>query len=438
MVRSPISIITAGPSGRDMWKELSAIRSDTTGFLGRMHQRFGDVVQYPVPVPAFSITQAEAVDRVLRTNARNYTKQTLQFESLKLVTGEGLLTADGEIWRNHRRILQPAFHRTTQNLVLDAIEDSYSTWSTQWRKENSIELAEAMQHITLEVVGRSLFGTSLSADADVIASATIKALKVVVAKARTPLPIPPTVPTPNNIRLRRALRTLDRAVAQLLQAPPSHPDAFITLLREAHEDDPIRFDVTAIRDEIVTFIVAGHETVAAAMTWALVKLQQNPQHLERATAEARGVNNTRDLSEIPFVVSAFAETLRLYPPAWLITRTSIESDEIAGVEIPPRSLIIMSPYLMHRGSVWEHPEDFRPERFTATQDSVARADYLPFGLGARLCIGRDMALVEGPLLLASLLRDFEILPQTDFSRVPMQQGVTLHPAKALPVRLLGL
>ena len=428
--------LAPGPTPLQMFRALQKVRTDTTGYLADVHRTYGDMVQFPVPTPAVSINNVTAVDRVLRTNAKNYTKHTLQYGSLKLVTGEGLLTSDGEIWKAHRRALQPAFHRTLQNLTVSAIEDSYAHFASDWRRARTIEVAQVMQHVTLEVVGRSLFGTSLSGSADVIARATLKALEVVVAKARMPLPIPLSIPTPNNIRLKSAVSALDAAVRELMASPAAHPDAFITLLREAHEADPQKFDVAAVRDEIVTFIVAGHETVASALTWTLHFLQSHPASLEAVVQEARSGVDTSDLAQIPLAVAAYAEALRLYPPAWLITRQSIEEDELCGITMPPKSLIIMSPYLLQRTERWSEPEKFDLSRFLGdTNSQVARPDYLPFGLGARLCIGRDMALVEGPLLLSKMLRDFDIQPTTDWATVGVTNGVTLHPTRAMGARL---
>ena len=435
MAKNPVQLITNGPTGSEMFRNISMIRRNTAGFLGKMHAAHGDIVQFPVPIPAFSINDPQDVDHVLRVNGRNYSKHTLQYNSLKLVTGEGLLTADSEIWKAHRRALQPAFHRTMQAMVIDAINDSYDHISQQWHLNSEIEIASAMQHVTLDVVGRSLFGTSLSGSADVIAQATLQALKVVVAKARTPLPIPRWLPTPNNLRLNRAVKHLDLAVAQLLATPATHPDAFISLLREAHESDPVSFDVEAIRDEIVTFIVAGHETVASATTWAIQLMLTHPEVYRKACEEARAATDFDTLANFPVLQSVFAETLRLYPPAWLITRTTIEPDVLGGVEIPANALIIMSPYLLHRGQRWDDPETFDPTRFSDAQSQIARSDYMPFGLGMRMCIGRDMALVEGPLLLARLLRDFDITPTNDWNSLGVTQSVTMHPTKQMLARL---
>lgn len=426
--------IAPGPDALSMLRNLPSIRTDTTGFLIKMHQQFGPIVQFPVPIPAFSISNPEVVDYVLRGNAKNYAKQTLQYQSLAIVTGEGLLTADGEIWRAHRKILQPAFHRAMQSLVISAIEDSYQVLKQKWVSEPLLEISSAMQHLTLEVVGRALFGKSLSGESEAIASATISALDVVVAKAQLPLPIPTWIPTKNNRKLKKAIAQLDKAVAELLTAPETHPDAFISLLREAHLSDPVRFDVTAVRDEIVTFIVAGHETVASAMAWMWQLLINHPTVLNQCINEAKAAKNLDDLNHVPYIQSVFAETMRLYPPAWLITRNTLASDVLEGVEVPANSLVIMSPYLLQRQGSWQKPEVFDPSRFDTPQSQLSRSEYLPFGLGARMCIGRDMALVEGPLLMARILRDFDVTPLSDWADVGMTQSVTLHPTKAMAAK----
>ena len=427
--------VAPGPDALTMLKSLGYIRKDTTGFLMNMHQKHGAIVQYPVPIPAFSISNPETVDYVLRANAKNFAKQTLQYKSLSIITGEGLLTADGEIWKAHRKVLQPAFHRAMQSLVIEAIEDSYQVLKEKWTANPDIEIGAAMQHLTLEVVGRALFGKSLSGESEEIASATITALDIVVAKAQMPLPIPTWVPTKNHRKLNRAIKLLDKAVEQLLLAEETHPDAFISLLREAHQFDPVKFDVKAVRDEIITFIVAGHETVASAMSWMWQLLQEHPSVLTKSVEEAKQAENLNDLSQVPYLQSVFAETMRLYPPAWLITRNTISSDILEGVEIPENSLIIMSPYMLQRQGSWENPNIFDPNRFTQPQSQLARSEYLPFGLGARMCIGRDMALVEGPLLMARILRDFEVRPTNDWADVGMTQSVTLHPTTAMQANL---
>jgi cytochrome P450 len=406
-------------------------------------------------VPAtYVVTDPEAVRRVLVTNARNYGKRTLQYTSLSLVTGEGLLTADTEAWRPQRRAVQPAFHHESLELVADHVEEATDRLLDRWRSEGAetvdlvVDMDEAMMHLALEVVGSSLFGSDLSEDADRLASATLRALDVVVKKARTPLPAPERIPTPTNVTLRRAVRALDDAVEAMLVDRADHPRAegepardMLDLLLDAY-DDGSALGRAQLRDQIVTFIVAGHETVASALTWAWHLLADDPESMSRLRAEAEALGGPprfADLPRLPFTAAVVDEVLRLYPPAWLITRRSLGPDTLGGVEIPGDALVIISPWLVHRhASVWTDPERFDPTRFLdeagrRRRDVVAGPGYLPFGAGPRLCIGRDMALLEAVLVLAALVGTIDVAPVgAPPTAVPL---VTIRPDHGLPMRV---
>jgi cytochrome P450 len=438
-----------------MLRAFGLIRRDPLRFLDQVRERYGDVVQLPIPVPAtYVVTDPEAVRRVLVTNARNYGKRTLQYTSLSLVTGEGLLTADTEAWRPQRRAVQPAFHHESLELVADHVEEATARLLDRWRSEGAetvdlvVDMDEAMMHLALEVVGSSLFGSDLSEDADRLATATLRALDVVVKKARTPLPAPERIPTPTNITLRRAVRALDDAVEAMLVDRAAHPRAegepardMLDLLLDAY-DDGSAIGRAQLRDQIVTFIVAGHETVASALTWAWHLLAGDPESMSRLRAEAEALGGPprfADLPRLPFTAAVVDEVLRLYPPAWLITRRSLGPDELAGVEIPGDALVIISPWLVHRhASVWTDPERFDPTRFLdeagqRRRDVVAGPGYLPFGAGPRLCIGRDMALLEAVLVLAALVGTIDVAPVgAPPTAVPL---VTIRPDHGLPMRV---
>jgi cytochrome P450 len=261
----------------------------------------------------------------------------------------------------------------------------------------------AMMHAALEVVGLSLFGTDLSQDAERLASATLEALDVVVARARVPITPPAWVLTPANRRLQRAVAQLDGAVASMLQQPVRGHD-MLALLRSVRDESGAGLTPAEIRDQVVTFIVAGHETVASAMTWAWALVAKHPHVQQRLQAEADAVLGTRsvtfaDLERFPYARAVFDETLRLYPPAWLITRKALDADVLGGHDIPSGALIIVSPWLLHRHpQVWQDPQEFRPERFL--EGDVDRTAFIPFGAGPRLCIGRDFSYVEGVAMLA--------------------------------------
>ena len=450
----PAPITAPGPAGGEMLRSIGAIRRDPLAFLAAMRAEYGDVLQFPIPVPpTYLVTDPEAVRRVLVTNAKAYGKRTLQYSTLALVTGEGLLTADTEAWRPQRRLIQPAFHRASLELVAGHVRTAVDRLVERWSRSDGqvVDVDEAMMHLALEVVGSSLFGSDLSGDAERLADATLAALDVVVKKARSPLPIPVAVPTPTNIVLRRAVAKLDAAVDAMLAdraARPLHegcpPRDMLDLLLAAHDDDGSRLSRQQVRDQVVTFIVAGHETVASALTWAWHLLASNPEASAALRDEVdavcpSGTPGFDDAARLPWTSAVLDETLRLYPPAWLVTRRSLAADVLGGVDVPADALVIVSPWLVHRDPAsWPDPERFDPSRFLGEdglrrRDLAASSAYLPFGAGPRLCIGRDMALLEGVLVLASLVArvDLEAVGAPPRA-VPL---VTIRPAEGLPMRV---
>ena len=437
-----------GPSGPQMLRAIRTIRSDALGFLEQMARVYGPVVQFPIPSPpTYLVSDPEAVRRVLVTHARDYDKETIQYRSLSLVTGEGLLTTSGEVWRRQRRMVQPAFHHEVLEGVVGyaarATEELISRWGDLSRGA-VIDIDEAMMRVALETVGASLFGTDLSGDADRLARATIEALDVVVARAQVPVQPPDWLPTRPTRRLRAALVQLDDAVASMVASrqragSADEPSTLLDLLVEAAAADP-PIPASEVRDELVAFLVAGHETTASALTWALWLLAGDAEVQGEVARELDEVLGERaltyaDLDRLPWTRAVFDEAMRLYPPVWLVSRHAKEDDVLAGREIPAGSLIIMTPYIAQRDPLlWEAPTEFRPQRFLDGHRRGAAGDaiFWPFGLGPRMCIGRDFAYVEGMAVLSVLLR------QVAVSRVPgvvprPAALVTLRPADALPL-----
>jgi cytochrome P450 len=437
-----------GPSGPQMLRAIRTIRSDALGFLEQMARDYGPVVQFPIPSPpTYLVSDPEAVRRVLVTHARDYDKQTIQYRSLSLVTGEGLLTTSGEVWRRQRRMVQPAFHHEVLEGVVGyavrAADELISRWGDLSRGA-VIDIDEAMMRVALETVGASLFGTDLSGDADRLARATIEALDVVVARAQVPVQPPDWLPTRPTRRLRAALVQLDDAVASMVASrqragSADEPSTLLDLLVEAAAADP-PIPASEVRDELVAFLVAGHETTASALTWALWLLAGDAEVQGEVARELDEVLGERaptyaDLDRLPWTRAVFDEAMRLYPPVWLVSRHAKEDDVLAGREIPAGSLIIMTPYIAQRDpQLWEAPTEFRPQRFLDGHRRGAAGDaiFWPFGLGPRMCIGRDFAYVEGMAVLSVLLR------QVAVSRIPgvvprPAALVTLRPADALPL-----
>jgi cytochrome P450 len=428
-----------------MLGSFGAIRKNPLAYLDSVWRTYGDVVQFPVPKPpSYLVNDPDGVRSVLVTTARSYGKSTIQYSALSLVTGEGLLSADTAEWKRQRPMVQPAFHRETLTTIVSHVATAAERIIEDWNALTEgavVDIDAAIMNAALEVVGHALFGSDLSTDADVLTTATLDALDVVIARARVPITPPAWVPTPGNRKLSSSVAALDRAVHSMLDSRGVRevPADMLDLLITARDDEGHALTETEIRDQVVTFIVAGHETVASALTWTFALLAENPEVMRLLQAEADAVLGGNaaqfaDYQRLPYARAVIDETLRLYPPAWLITRNSLGDDSLGGYEVPEGSLIIMSPWLLHRHpGVWANPDRFDPQRFI--DGEIDRSAFIPFGAGPRQCIGRDFAYVEAVLLLSSLVAHFDLEYPAGQQRPPAVPLVTMRPANGLHLRV---
>jgi len=427
-------VTSIGPQGGAMLRNIKNITSDPLTYLESTWAEFGDVVQFPIPKPAtYLVSSPEGAREVLVNQHNETSKRTLQYNNLSLVTGEGLLTADTQAWRPRRRMLQPAFHKEMIALSEHHIAAGLAKLDSNWLEQTAmgpaiVDIDHAMMSLALEITCGALFGIDVNDDVDEITAATLTALHGVVARARNPISLPLVIPTPANLKMKRAIKRLDKAVEAILASRELDklPDqAPIRDMLDVLLDPDLETPLTKqqIRDEIATFIVAGHETVASALTWAWHLLVTNPDELQKLK---------QDPARAPLV---FDESLRLYPPAWVITRRTLSDITVDDVLIPAHSLVIVSPWLVHRNpKVWENPDAFIPDRFLSGSPQLG---YLPFGSGARLCIGKEMARLEGAKILAHIATTWNI-EAIHTSPVPIDASVTLRPVSGMPVRISRL
>jgi cytochrome P450 len=438
-----------GPLPREMLRAVSTIRADPLTYLARTVERYGDLVAFPLPrTPALLVNTPAGARRVLVTNHRAYNKRTVQYGALSMVTGAGMLTSDGDTWRRSRRAAQPAFHHGSLDVVGRESAAVAERLRGAWLADGGlVDVDTACLQATLAVVGRTLFGGELARDGDALVRAVLAALEVVVRKARMPLPVPAWLPSPGNRALARANAALDAACARLVAARRSAPwvaapaDLLDLLLQAA---DGGALEPRQVRDELVTMVVAGHETVASCLTWTLHLLATHPVEQQRVHKELDAVLQGREpsLVDVARLVQTRAvvdESLRLFPPAWVLSRRAVQDDVVDGVAVPAGTLLIISPWLLHRrAGEFPEPERFDPQRFLSPGGDAGsrtqRAAYLPFGAGPRLCIGRDFALLETVLVLAGLLRSHSVTPSPG-RQVDVDALVTLRPRNCLFLRL---
>ena len=448
MTKRPASFLgtpatAPGPLGPDMLRAFGQIRRDPLEYLHRTWRRHGDIVQFPVPrPPSYLVNSPAGVRRVLVDNAKNYGKSTIQYRALSLVTGDGLLTSDGVVWREQRRVLQPAFHHGALDAIGSHVVDATARVAKQWRPLSDgtvVDIDAFMMNAALEVVAASLMSTDLTGRSSDIAAATLEALDVVVARARVPVTPPSWMPTPANRILKRSVARLDAAVSDMVASRAQDPgEDLLGLLLAVRDESGRPLTLEQIRDQLVTFIVAGHETVASALGWAWGLIAAHPEVGERIAREADSLAPGRaiafeDYAHLTYTRAVIEETLRLYPPAWLITRSALTPDVIDGVSIPQGALVIISPWLLHRHpTLWPEPEEFRPERF---EHGVERFAHIPFGAGPRLCIGRDFSYVEATMMVAQLCREFTVSLPAGGTLPAGEPLVTIRPRGGMPLVL---
>ena len=448
----PTDVGVPGPTSWDMARAFRSIRADPLTFLGEVSQHYGDTVSFPVPgAPALLLNDPADVKHVLQTSARSWGKDTVQYAALARVTGPGLLASAEPSWIDHRRLAAPAFHHQRLEAVGDEVRAAARTavaarlggpHADAVADGAVVDVAALTHTIGLDAVGRALFSTDLSDQAHDLLSATSEAADLVVRLGRSILPRAEWTPTRTNLRLRSARRRLDAGAAAIIAerrarnaragGPPHHGDDLLGLLLDSGLDDG------EIRDELVTMVIAGHETVAAALAWTLMLLAEHPEAQERVRSELDAHPGPVPLvghrERLPWTRAVVDEALRLYPPAWAISRRSHRDDEVGGRQVPAGTLAIISPWLVHRRpDLWPDPEAFRPERFL---DGTARTGYLPFGQGPRLCIGREFALGEMVVVLAELLREHRIdVPggPGGWTRPVAEATVAVHPRGGMPL-----
>ena len=429
------------------------------GHLGRMRRdplgtlvaasRIGDVARVNLGPrgDAFVITHPDGIKRVLLDNQPNYTKQTRGFDSLRLFLGQGLLTSEGSFWRKQRRIAQPAFHhRNLQaftTIMRTAGEQVADSWQQRAARGEPFDVAREMMQVTLRIVGECLFSTDPASQSSEIGEHLEVMLERFIRRITSPAVLPLSWPTAGNRRIRNSIAELHRIVDEIVArrragaGSADQPTDLLGLLMATEDADTgERMSDRQLRDEVLTLLLAGHETTAAALGWIWVLLSRHPEiDLELGEQLALLGDAPPDLETLaraPLVGQVVHEALRLYPPAWIFARNTAEADEILGVPIPAGRLVILTPWATHRRpDLFPDPERFDPGRFAGPNGPSAvfgRFAYFPFGGGPRICIGNGFALMEAQILLATLRRRFrlELAPTAVVEPLPLLTLRTSH------------
>lgn len=430
-----------GPHFRNPLQSTLAFRQDPLSFLSTLSQQYGDIYQFRLFTwPMIVLNHPHMIKHILQEKYEQYDKNVPFFDLGSYVAKEGLIViSDITHWKQYRRLMQPAFHkRQLSHMATTIMQETLSTleeWDSSACIGQTINLFDEMAKLTLNISSTTLFGEEIDAFANQFNHAFATVNGCLADHLSVPFP-PLSVPTPKHRRFWKALEYLHSVTIHILQQQRkqgSHAEGLLSfLLNATDEETGMRMSDQQICDQVMTFLIAGSETSAAALTWIWYLLSQHPQIAEYFYKEIDQCLGGKepdidDLPRLTYTRMIIDEALRLYPPGWCFMRRAIEDNEIGGYYIPKNSYILYSPYLLHHHpGLWEHPEQFRPERFRPEQkESYQPNSYIPFGAGPRKCIGEHMALLEMTLILATIAQRYRL-------HVPL--GQILKPRPLLSLR----
>jgi cytochrome P450 len=420
-----------------------AVRPITTlpGFLLKLTRERGHVLRFSgMGRSIFVFTEPALVEEVFVTKASAFIKGRGTQRLVDLV-GRGLLSADAPDHLPHRRLVQPAFHRRRIDEYGRIMVERTRAQAERWKPGQVIEVDREMNRIALEIVSKALFGRDISSEVDTVAGALDAALSTFPFRMMPFAEMLDETPVPPTQRLKHARAELDRVVYRMIaehRAAAVDTGDLLSMLLESEDDEHPRLNDEQVRDEAMTILLAGHETTANALAWTFYLLGRNPDVEKRLQAHLDQVLGDRDprvedLPQLAYVRSVFAETMRLYPPAWVTSRKAIRRVEIGPYVLEPGHVAMVSQYVSHRDPrYFPDPERFDPDRWSG--EPPPKFAYFPFGGGNRLCIGESFAWMEGVLAIATIARRMRLVP-LDASEVGTLPLVTLRPRTPIRARI---
>jgi cytochrome P450 len=410
-----------GPKGSWFVGNLPEFRRDRLAFFAACAREYGDHVALRFgPRRILLLSDPAGIEDVLVTRNHNFIKHfALRFNSL--VLGKGLLTSEGDFWLRQRRLAQPAFQRQRIASYGDVMVEFTQRMLDAWQPGRTVDVLAEMMEVTLRIAAKVLFDADAASEAHAVGEALHVAQECFIQRFNSAWAIPLIVPTPQNLRLRRAVRRLDEVVYGFIRqrraCPGCKDDLLSRLLSAQEEDGSGRMTDKQLRDEAMTLFLAGHETTALTLAWTWYALATNPAEEEKLVAEVREVVGDRvpglaDLSRLKHTERIVMETMRLYPPAYVIGREALSDFTIGGYLVPAGHTVMMSQWVVHRDPRWwDRADEFRPDRWMDTT-RLPKFAYFPFGGGPRLCIGNTFAMMETVLMLAAIAQRyrFTLLP----------------------------
>ncbi len=440
--QTPAPVLPPGPKKNLLFDKDVDLRHDTIGLLVRGSREYNGISRSRLGPRYFvHITNPEFIEHVF-THGDIYVKSN-ENKELKFLLGNGLLTSGGSFWLKQRRLIQPLFHKQRLTGFVQKISETCDSLIAEWKASGSEtkDIHEEMTRLTLGIVSKTLLSTDASADFKQVSHALEILMKGLGKRSVRLVKFPYWVPLPSHFEMRRERKILDDTVQQIIaarRADKSQYHDLLTMLMEVEDADTSeRMTNEQLRDEVITIFLAGHETTANGMAFALYHIAKHPEVREKIAAEVMrvfkgGPVTFEGLMQLDYTTRVIKESMRLYPPAWIMARLVTQDDVMGEYLIKKGDEIVMSPYCVHRlESLWPEPEKFDPDRFLPeNMKNMHRYAYFPFGGGARQCIGNNFAMMEMQIMLACLASQFQFSLVPGF-KLEIEPLVTLRPKGGL-------
>ena len=437
------SLRPPGPRGHLLTGNSREFYKDQLGFLTESARNFGDVVRLRfLHVPVWILNNPEHIEQVF--NSRNFIKpRSLRLPLQRRIFGNGLLSSDGEVWLRERRLTQPAFHRDHLARYAEVMIASTEEMLAGWKAEESRDVYDDMRGLALEIAARCLFNADMSRDGAIVREVSNTVTDVFASQGGPRWILDNLLPTPNNLRFRKAIKQLDRIIYDLISRhrEDKGSDDLIAMLLSAEDEDGTRMSRQQLRDELATLFFASHEAAALVLTWTCYLLARYPDKQDTLVAELRSSLQDRkapkvaDLTALAYTRMVIKEAIRLYPPNRSVGREALNDCEIGDYHVPAGTQLLMSQWVVHRDSrYFDSPEEFLPERWTPEfMRQLPKYAYFPFGGGPRVCIGQDFAMMEAMLVVATMLQRFKLV-LVEGQVVEPQPVVLLRPKNGIKIR----
>lgn len=441
--------VPPGPAGSFLFGSLYDFRTNPLQLLLDMCREYGDVCRFRIGLQnLYLFNHPDYISHILVDRDKKYKKSRLDIQALAPIIGQGLLLSEGDLWKRHRRLLQPLFSQQQfeayGQIVTDYTAEMLERWSSQAQSGEAFDLAGQVTDLTMRVIAKTILGLDFAGTDKELTEAIEFATDHANSSMETIVPIPDWVPTPSHLRFERAKGVLNKMVNDLIdqrrRGNLESKDLLTLMMRTRDEETGEGLSDAMLRDQVMTFFLAGHETTAQTLKWLFVMLSRHPHVDQQVHSEVQRVLGGRaptfaEAGKLEYTRMVIQEVMRLWPPAWLMAREAVLDDEVGGYHVPAGTQVVFSQWVMHRHpAYWENPEGFDPERFSPER-SAGRSHgiYFPFGAGPRVCIGSTFAMMELLMIVPMIVQKYrlDLMPSPAVAPKPT---ITLRPLHGVPVR----